>query len=95
MVLYYSALVLFYFVSLILVLSILVQESKSSGLGASFGGDAGDSIFGTSTPDVLRKFTAWMAIVFVILCLMMSLWTSHLGRTYQAPRETTIEQVQS
>jgi preprotein translocase subunit SecG len=91
MVLYYIALVIFYLVSLVLVLSILVQESKSSGLGASFGGDAGDSLFGTSTPEVLRKFTASLAWVFVGLSLVLSLWTSHLGRqTYPLP-ETTIE----
>ena len=91
MVLYYIALVLFYLVSLVLVLSILVQEGKSSGLGASFGGDSRDSLFGTSTPEVLRKFTATLSWVFVALCLALSLWTSHLGRqTYPLP-ETTME----
>jgi preprotein translocase subunit SecG len=91
MVLYYITLVIFYLVSLVLVLSILVQESKSSGLGASFGGDSRDSLFGTSTPEVLRTFTASMAWVFVGLCLVLSLWTSHLGRQSYPLPETLIE----
>ena len=44
--LYYLSIVLFVFLSTILCLVILVQESKSMGLGASFGGDAGESLFG-------------------------------------------------
>ena len=91
MVLYYIALGVFFLISLVLVLSILVQESKTSGLGASFGGDARDSLFGTSTPEVLRKFTAALSWVFVGLCLVLSIWTSHLGRTSYPFPETTIE----
>jgi preprotein translocase subunit SecG len=60
---------------------VLIQESKSTGLGASFGGDAGDSVFGTSTADVLKKFTAWLAVVFLGSCVVLSLWTSALART--------------
>ena len=49
---------LFLFIGLcaLLCFVILIQESKSLGLGASFGGDAGDSLFGTSTASVLKKF---------------------------------------
>ncbi|NDD72943.1 MAG: preprotein translocase subunit SecG, partial [Actinobacteria bacterium] len=37
--LYYLLIFLFLFVSIILCFAILIQESKSTGLGASFGGD--------------------------------------------------------
>ena len=51
------------------------------GLGASFGGDAGDSLFGTSTAEVVKRFTAYLAGVFLIGCLILSLWSAALGRT--------------
>ncbi len=38
---YYSALFLFLVLCAVLCLVILIQESKSLGLGASFGGDPG------------------------------------------------------
>lgn len=60
---------------------ILIQESKSLGLGASFGGDPGDSVFGTSTAQVLKKFTAYLTGIFMISCIVLSLWSSSLGRT--------------
>lgn len=50
------------------------------GLGASFGGDPGESLFGTSTADVLKKITAWLAVAFVMSCLLLSLWTGAMGR---------------
>lgn len=80
-VIYYLFLFLFLFVCLILCAVILMQESKSSGLGASFGGDTGDSLFGTSTPEVLKKFTAYLVVIFLAGCVILSLWTGAMGRT--------------
>ena len=62
---------LFVFLGLcgLLCLVILIQESKSLGLGASFGGDSGDSVFGTSTAAVLKKFTAYLAVIFIVSCV--------------------------
>ena len=79
-VIYYLFLFCFLLVSVILCFSILIQESKSSGLGASFGGDAGDSLFGTSTPEILKKVTAWLAVIFLCGCIVLSLWTGAMGR---------------
>lgn len=81
---YFTTIVLFLLLCVILCGVILMQESKSSGLGASFGGDAGDSVFGTSTADVLRKFTAWLAFIFFAACLVLSLWTSSIARSRTA-----------
>lgn len=81
-VLYYVFLFLFLFLAVVLSLVILAQESKSSGLGSSFGGaEAGDSLFGASTPDVLKKFTAMLSVVFMVGCVILSLWTASLGRS--------------
>lgn len=73
---------LFFFLLLCIVLSgvIMVQESKSSGLGSALGGDTTNSLFGTSTADVLRKFTAYLAAGFMIACLILSVWTQSLAR---------------
>lgn len=49
------------------------------GLGASFGGDAGTSLFGTSTAAIVKKITAWLAFIFFVGCIVLSLWTSALG----------------
>lgn len=72
---------------------VLIQESKSLGLGASFGGDAGESVFGTATADVLKKITAYFALFFVIGCVLLSIWTAALGRKQMKAPET-MEEVQ-
>lgn len=91
---FYLALFLFLGLCGLLCLVILIQESKSLGLGASFGGDAGESVFGTSTADVLKKFTAYLAVVFMISCVLLSLWTGAMGRNKTHLMPTSIEEVE-
>ena len=82
MALYLIAITLFIILCLLLCFVILIQESKSSGLGVALGGgDASDSVFGTSTADVLKKFTAYLAAIFMISCLLLTVWTQSLGRS--------------
>lgn len=83
--LFYLFLFLFLLVCLLLCFVILIQEAKSLGLGASFGGDAGDSLFGTSTAEVLKKITAYLAGAFLVGCLILSVWSSTLGRYHEEP----------
>ena len=87
-ILFYTAIFLFLILCLVLALVILVQESKSLGLGASFGGDAGESVFGTSTAAVLKKFTAYLAMIFMISCALLSVWSGMLGK---APQKAAIQ----
>lgn len=91
-ILFYIILFLFIGLSALLCFVIMIQESKSLGLGASFGGDAGDSLFGTSTAAVLKKFTAYLAGIFMIVCFILSLWTASMGRTKAAPK-VNIEEI--
>lgn len=88
-ILYYLFLFLFLFVCAVLCFVILIQESKSTGLGASFGGDTGDSLFGTSTPEILKKITAWLAVIFLGGCILLSLWTGAMGRVKTKPKAMT------
>ena len=53
---FYFSIFLFMLLCAVLCFVILIQESKSTGLGASFGGDASESVFGTATADVLKKY---------------------------------------
>lgn len=92
-ILYIFCIALFLLVCFILCSVILMQESKSGGLGASFGGDPTSSVFGTSTADVLKKFTSWMGAAFLILCLFMSLWTAALSHSELSSFPT--EEIQS
>ena len=79
-VLFYIFLFFFILLTALLCCVILVQEAKSLGLGASFGGDSGNSLFGTSTAEVLKSFTAYLIGAFLLTCLILSFWTSSLGR---------------
>lgn len=81
---YYLAIFLFLVVCSFLCLIILVQESKSMGLGASFGGDAGESLFGTSTATVLKKFTAYLGVIFIVSCILLSVWSESMGKAKTA-----------
>jgi preprotein translocase subunit SecG len=90
---FYLVIFLFILLCAVLCLVVLVQESKSLGLGASFGGDPGDSLFGTSTADVLKKFTTYLGIIFILSCVVLSLWTGALSRK-TGLNPTVIEEVQ-
>jgi preprotein translocase subunit SecG len=84
---YFLAIALLLFLCVLLCGTILIQESKSSGLGASFGGESGDSLFGTSTADVLKRFTGWLAVIFFASCILLSLWTSSMAHSKSAPQQ--------
>lgn len=83
-ILFYLFLFFFLFASVLLCAVILIQEAKSLGLGASFGGDNSDSLFGTSTAEVLKRFTGYLGGAFLLACLVLSLWSCSLGRIHSA-----------
>ena len=59
---------------LFLVLLVLVQlPKKEAGLGTAFGGGTTDALFGAGAGNVLTKLTKWCAILFLVLCLLLSL----------------------
>lgn len=91
--LFYFSVSCFILLCVLLSLVVLVQESKSLGLGASFGGDPGESLFGTSTAAVLKKFTAYLAGVFLVSCLLLSLWSASIAKQKLQRIETVIEEV--
>ncbi len=92
--LFYFVLFLFLCLSALLCLLVLVQESKSLGLGASFGGDPGESLFGTSTADVLKKFTRWLAFVFLASCVLLSIWSESFSKNQVESLPFTLEETE-
>lgn len=92
-ILFYSSLVLFLLLCVLLTTIILLQESKTMGLGASFGGDAGSSLFGTSTADVLKTITAWMIGFFMVGSVVLSTWSSIDSKKAATAVEKNVESV--
>jgi len=91
---YFTAIAFFLLLAVLLSGLIFIQEGKGGGL-AAFGGEAQDSLFGTSTADILKQITGYMAAVFLVMCVLMSLWTSSMGRAQTVNNEAIIEEPQS
>ena len=72
---YTFLIVLFVFISLLMVVVILLQAGKGQGLaGAIGGGMAGQSIFGgRGAGDFLSKTTSYLAVGYMILALGLGL----------------------
>lgn len=56
---------------LMLIGLVLLQKSKSEGLGMAFGAGAGESLFGARAGNVLSKATVVIGIVFMVCCLAL------------------------
>jgi protein translocase SecG subunit len=53
---------------------VLVQlPKKEAGLGTAFGGGATDALFGAGAGNTLTNLTKWCAVLFLALCLLLSL----------------------
>lgn len=65
-----TLLILFIINCLFLILLVLIQTGKNSSLGLM--GGASQSVFGSSTVDVLTKITRGSAAAFLVLALIIS-----------------------
>ncbi|CAN5504944.1 hypothetical protein BH20VER3_BH20VER3_17740 [soil metagenome] len=81
-----SLLVLEALVAILMMLVILMQRPKSEGLGAAFGGGVTENIFGAQTTNVLTTATTWLASIFFILVLALSVLYAHRGAPDSALR---------
>ena len=66
-------------VSLLLIGLILIQPSKSGGMGAAFGG-IGESVFGGKAGSHLTKATVWLTAIFMVLALGLAILIGHGAR---------------
>ncbi|MFD0892716.1 preprotein translocase subunit SecG [Luteolibacter ambystomatis] len=70
-------LVIFFFVCVMMVLLILMQRPKQEGLGATFGTNVTDQVFGARTTNVLQRGTVYLATAFFILALTLAILIGH------------------
>ncbi len=63
-------------ISLLVIGIILIQPSKSGGMGAAFGG-IGESVFGAQAGSHLTKATVIMTGVFFVLALVLASLIGH------------------
>jgi len=69
---YTILIVLFVFVAILMVISILMQSSKGGGLAASFGGMGAGGVLGPrGAANFLQKATTVLAITYGLLCLII------------------------
>ena len=92
--LFYLSIFLFVALCAFTCLIVLIQENKSAGLGSALGGgDAGNSLLGTSTPQFLRKMTGWLAALFMVSSILLSFWTAGIGSKKAVLSDVRVEQV--
>ena len=64
------------FVSIVLILSILLQSGKGGGMGAAMGGASAQVFGGRGAGTFLSKFTTFAAVVFMCTSLTLSMMGS-------------------
>ncbi len=63
------------FISIILIIVVLMQSSKGGGLAGTLGGSNMGAVFGVRrTADFLSKITAYLAVIFVVICLAVNMF---------------------
>ncbi len=68
-------------VSVLIVFIVLMQRPKQEGLGAAFGGGMTDQMFGAQTTNVLQKGTVYLAVMFFVFSMILSVLTAKSVRS--------------
>lgn len=83
--LYWTFLLLFLFMSGILILLVLIQKGRGGGLSSAFGGAGGNTAFGAKTGDVLTWATSIVFAVFIILAMVLNLVAEKFDASQRRP----------
>lgn len=59
--------------SIMLLGVILIQRTKSQGMGLAFGGAMGESIFGAQMGNVLTRTTVVLAVIFLVTTTLLAM----------------------
>lgn len=80
---------------LLMILLILVQlPKKEAGMGTAFGAGATDALFGAGTGNALTKLTKYVAVVFFVLTLGLSILNAHQSKSKQSKLEQEVNALQ-
>ena len=79
----YTLLVILYIVvCLFLIMVVLLQQGKGADVAAAFGGGGTQTAFGPrGTATLMHKLTTASFILFVVICLGLSVMTARTGRS--------------
>jgi preprotein translocase subunit SecG len=66
---------------LLIIGLVLLQKSKSEGLGLAFGAGAGESLFGARAGNVLSKATVTIGVVFMASTLILGILFAQQDQT--------------
>ena len=80
-------------VSVLLILTVMVQGSKSEGLSGLLGGGGSGTLFGTETPSFLVKVTTVLGIVFMLSSISLTVILSR--RPPSVMEKSVIQQEES
>jgi preprotein translocase subunit SecG len=75
--------IIFVIVSLMMILSILLQAGKGGGLGTALGGGASQGVFGSGGgADFMSKLTQGFAATFMISAMYLAYASAHAGSEF-------------
>jgi len=80
---------------LILIVTILLQAGRGGGLAGLFGSGSSQTIFGTRAPKFLSRVTTAAAIIFLLTCITLTIFSSRKERSLMTGVRQTpvVEQV--
>lgn len=87
---------------LLLIVVILLQKSRSEGLGMAFGASMGENLFGARATNVLTKITIWLGATFLVTTTLLAMLYAHRSNAttgydmapYTQPAELPLDQQQ-
>lgn len=81
---YQTLLIIYLLISIVLIGFILIQQGKGADAGASFGGGASGTIFGSAgSANFLSRTTALLAIAFFSISIILGNINSHRNNVQQ------------
>ena len=76
----YVSIFFFLLVCLFMILLILIQKGRGGGLASAFGGQGGNTAFGSKTGDVLTWVTSIVFGLFLLLAVALNLLGDHVNK---------------
>jgi preprotein translocase subunit SecG len=71
-------------IAILIIALVLVQQSKSTGLGTTFGGGGSDSLFGAHAATHLSKLTVIFSTFFLVITLALAIMSGHQSKYNQS-----------